>query len=290
MSLRFSLFFLVVFLFPAIPAVSEEQAPSEAASLFEKGGTLLKEGDVEGSMNAYMAAARAEPGNKEYSDKALLIRRVVAIRRYVAANAVSDKWKKMVLSLHSFYLKNGVHSEALKLDRMAHEKLKSALSGSLLVETLLELQKNAEALAVLKGLDKKDLDLQNRLYFGITLARLNRIDDAIKVRQRLQISGDTATGVLYDFARLDSLLGNEGEAIKALKLCFEKTPPSSLDLVKGFVKGCVDFKPLAAKAAFSDVMKTKSKIKESDCSGGTSCSTCPKKAGCSSSGKESKDK
>lgn len=288
MALRSMTIFLVSFLLLPMSAVlAEEKASSEAADLFVKGGALLQGGDIEGAMNAYMAAAKAEPGNKEYADKAMLIRRVVAIRRYVASSEVSPKWEKMVLSLHSFYLRNRIHEEALALDRITHEKLKSALSASLLVETLLEMGRDAEALAVLKSLDKKSLDLQNRLYLGIALARLDRVDEAHDLRKRLRVPENSGAGILYDVARFDSLLGRRTEAVETLRLCFEKTPPSNLALVKGFVKECADFKPLLASPEFAKVLKTQSKIKESDCSGGTSCGTCPKKSGCSTSTKES---
>ena len=281
MSFRNMLPLLAIVSLCAGPAFAEGLTVKEAADLFAKGETLLKQGDLDGAYQAYVSAARANPENAAYAEKAKLVRRVQLLRKYVEENEVSPKWEKMVLSLHAFFLQNGVHGEALAVDRMAHGKMNSALSASLLAETLLEMDRNAEALEVLKSLEPGKLDLQNHLYLGISLARLGKADEARDVAAHIALPETANLGQYYDLARLNTLLGDHAEACVLLTRCFEMTPPSQLDTVKGFAKQCADFKPLLALADFQTAMKTASKIEESSCSSGASCATCPNRSGCS---------
>ena len=187
----------------------------------------------------------------------------------------------MVLSLHAFYLSNGILEEALALDEKAHEKMKSALSASLLAETLLEMNKNEAAFELLGNLDEKQLDVQNNIYLGISLARLGKMDKAKKVATACPSSCcEAEVLVLYDAARLKALLGEEEEASRMLTRCFEVIPPSQLPTIKGFAKACPDFDSLKSSGRFAAVMKTASKIQESGCSGGEGCGSCPKSGGC----------
>ncbi len=282
MSFRTILFLMSAVFMLAGPAMAGENPANEAADLFTRGDVLLKQGDFDGAFQAYASAAKVDPENTAYAEKAKRVRRIQLLRKYVKSQEVSEKWEKIVLSLHAFYLQNGILAEALAMDRTAHEKLNSTLSASLLAETLLEMNKNGEAVAVLEGLAPEKANLQTRLYLGIALARVGRLDEARQVAQNLEFPDDAIFGLQYDYARLQAALGNREGAYNHLALCFEKTLPSQLAMVKGFARGCADFKPLLADAGFKKAMKTASKVSESECSSGSSCSTCPNRSGCSS--------
>jgi thioredoxin-like negative regulator of GroEL len=288
MPARFTLICIVLGFLVAAPAFAEE-INGEAAARFAEGEQLLEKGDLDGALKAYMAAAKADPENKAYIQQAMVLKRVKALRGYVDTNDPSPKWEKMVLSLHVFYLTHNMSGEALALDRMAFGKQDSALNASLLAETLLDLKKNEEAYTLLTDLDKEKLDEQNRLYLGITYARLERIDEARKLRDGLNITRQAKPGLLYDCARLNTLVGDHARALDQLKLMFEKTPPSQLDKNKNFVQACSDFTALKRVEGFSAVMSTLSKVAESSCSGGTSCGSCPNRSSCGSGAAADKD-
>lgn len=288
MSARFTLICIVLGCFLAAPALAEEVS-KEASTRFAEGEKLLEKGDLDGALKAYLAAAKADPENKNYIQQAMVLKRVKALRIYVDANEPSAKWEKMVLSLHVFYLSHNMAGEALALNRMAYGKQDSALNASLLAETLLDLKKNEEAYKLLTDLDKDKLDEQNRLYLGITLARLERIDEARKIRDDLAVTRQAKPGILYDCARLNTLVGDHAKAMDQLKLMFEKTPPSQLEKNRNFVMACSDFKALKSAEGYGAVMNTLSKVAESSCSGGTSCGSCPSRTSCSSGATEDKD-
>jgi hypothetical protein len=268
-------------LFLALPALAEEIS-GEAAARFAEGEKLLEKGDLDGALAAYMAAAKADPENKAYIQQAMVLKRVKALRGYVEANDPSPKWEKMVLSLHAFYLTHNMAGDALALDRMAFKKQDSALNASLLSEALLELKKNEEAYMLLTDLDKEKLDEQNKLYLGITLARLERVDEARRIRDGLEINRSAKPGILFDAARLNTLVGDHARALDQLKLMFEKTPPSQLDKNKKFVMTCADFTTLKRVEGYGAAMSTLSKVAESSCSSGSSCGSCPNRSSCSS--------
>jgi hypothetical protein len=142
---------MLALLLLAVPALAEEAAP-DATKHFADGQTLLTAGDLPKALEAFVAAAKADPENKEYARQALVVRRVLALRATVAKSEPSETWEKMVISLHSFYLRNGLRDHALTLDREAHAKATSATTAALVAETLLEMDREAEAADLLRAL------------------------------------------------------------------------------------------------------------------------------------------
>ena len=267
------------------PLVAGE-AP-DAARRYDDGRTLLGRGDLAAAYQAFAEAAKADPENEQYRKLAMTMKRVLALQKFVDENEPSEKWEKMVGSLHAFYLRNDAVKPAISLDRRAHEKLKSAFSASLLAESLLEADRNGEAAKFLGDLDGDLLDCQNRIYLSIALARLGDAGKAAEVAASNPLPEDAGPGLLYDFARYDALAGRAEQALERLTLLFQKTPPSSLPMLRTFVKRCSDFRSLASCEAFPRVMKTASLVKESKCSGGSGCGSCKMKGssgGCDKDG------
>ncbi|MFH1999431.1 MAG: hypothetical protein ABIK28_07105 [Planctomycetota bacterium] len=271
---------LTVFLFPAFVMAGDDTL--DAKQRFAQGEALLKKGEIQSAFEAFAAASKADPRNEEYTRQAMLIRRVLTLRKSLDGMEFSPSWEKTMLSLHAFYMTHNIYGQALVLDKLAHEKMDNAMSASLLAETLLALGKNGEALELLENLDTEKLNQQNRLYLGITLARLNRLEEAGKIRDEYLTSESTDIGFLFDMARMNTLLGDAKNAYRLLTICFENTPPSQLAQIKTFVIECRDFNPLMDSAGFAAVMETASKVVESGCSGGASCGSCPSRNQCSS--------
>jgi len=262
----------------------------EASKLHGEGTALLQKGDFDSALQAFSAAAKAAPDNPDYAQQAMLVRRILTLRKYVNEAELTPQWEKAVVSLHAFYLTQNLHNEALPLDRKAHEKMDNALSASLLAETLLEMGQDTEALNLLSGLDTKKLNPHNRIYLGIAMARTGQKEKAKKIRQTCRIDKPNETGLLFDLARLDTLVGDKKSALGLLKNCFEKTPGTQLAMVKGFVAECPDFKSLTDAPGFEAVMNALSKVNESGCSSGSSCGSCPNRTKCGSQGDASAKK
>ncbi|MHC4944671.1 MAG: tetratricopeptide repeat protein [Planctomycetota bacterium] len=286
--LRLVLCTLVLLLFPT--ALWADEKPDAAETAFAKGEALLERGDVEGAFQAYVVASRTQPDNRAYAEKAMLLQRIQRLRQYVSNQPVSPKWEKSVVSLHAFYHEHQILEEALALDRMAHGKLDSALTASLLSESLLRTGRNTEALALLEEGGEEKLNIPNRIYLGIALARMKRLEEAGEQASQLNITPLASPKLFLDLARLHALLDNRETCFALLRVCFEKTSPSRLDPVKETVRLCGDFKQLKDTPGFKAAMKAGSKIQESGCSSGSSCGSCPQRTKCSSDASQEKNK
>jgi tetratricopeptide (TPR) repeat protein len=279
-SLRCATSILVLLLFPVV--LWADDTTNAAGGAFERGEALLGQGDIDGALQAYVEASRAHPEIRAYADKAMLLQRIKRLRHHVSSQPPSPKWEKSVLSLHAFYHEHRILKEALALDRMVHGKQDSALTLSLLSETLLEAGLDDEALAILEEAGEAKLDIRNRIYLGIALARNQRSDEAKEQVSQIGLTPLASARLFLDLARLHALLKNHETCFALLRICFEKTPPSRLDSIKESARLCRDFKELRDTPGFKAVMKTASKIQESGCSSGSSCGTCPQRTQCGS--------
>jgi len=275
---------LLCLLLLAAPAFAGE--PPTAKGMFESGQTCLARGHFKDALTAYKQAAKLEPDNKVYAGRAMMLVRVLRARKYVETAKVDAKWEKVAISLHAFYVREGLLDEAVKLDRKIHAERPSAGSAAMLAETLLDRGKNEDALTLLGGLASEHKDLQNRLYEGIALARLEKTEEAKKVAKGLKVPADARPGILYDVARLQTLNGETGPAIATLTKCFAGLPAKSQATHRESAKKCPDFKAIAATPAFAKALATPSKVEESDCSGGSGCGSCPTRGGCDSEKKD----
>ena len=277
-ALKRTIFFLSLLVLLSFLAVRANEEPlSKAAESHATGTALLQKGDFKGALGAFTKAAKAEPDNAAYSDQVRVLRRVMTLRKYVAENDLSPKWKKVALSLHVYYLRNKVYGEALSLGKMVHIRLQNAESASILAQTLLELDKNAEAVSMLRALDKKERTSQTQVCLGIALARQGKADEAKKIASNWPRPADADAGLLINYARFNVLLGKHPAALETLIACLEQASLKQQGRIRDLVEECKDFKPLMAHADFAKVMQTKSKVETSSCSEGTDCGSCPKR-------------
>ncbi len=258
-----------------------EPAPDDAAGLFARGQGLLQKGAFLEAQKSFASASRAEPKNDVYKQYALVLRRVVALRKAVAKGEPSPKWEKMVASLHGFYLRHRVLTAALELDRMAHGKLQNTESEARFAETLLECGAEVEAAEMLARPAAWKRDARHATAHGIALGRLGRVEEALVIAKRTSVPSDASALLLRDRARLENRIGHQADALAVLQRCFEATPAATLPEMKTWVRANSDLKTLAAHANFEKVMKTGSKVAAASCSGGKDCGSCPKRGGCS---------
>lgn len=272
--IRLSCFGIVLLLVLTAPA----WAAGEGANAYAQGEALLRQGQVEQAAQSFLMAARAEPRNQAYVDRAMTLRRIVGLRRYVASNQPSDRWTKAVTSLHLFYVQNDMPQVALAQAQMAHQKLQNATTAGMVAECHLALGQNVEAANLLGTYSASSLDLA--LLHGIALARLGHADAARTIAGK-PLPAEATPGTLYDAARVRALLGESDQALAYLKSAFEKTPAQALGAVKVQAGKNPDFASLAQLPAFAQVLQTESKVKQT-CSGGNDCGSCPLKGRCGS--------
>ena len=268
-------------------AFARADSREDAAKLLTDGKVLLAKADFDGALRAYEAAMQADPKNDEYRQECSVLRRIMKIRGKLDEQKDAEKWEATARSLRAFYYDNDIYGDALVLDQQVHAKLSTAESAAMLAETQLELGKNAEAAALLGGLNDNKMTPQARVLLGIAWARQKKLDEAREAAGKLPKPDEAGPGLLFDMARLASLTGDQKKAAELLTQCFEATPPSRLEGFNAYAKQCKDLAGLVGTDAFAKVLKIESKVPESKCSGGTSCGKCPMRGGCSS-GKDGK--
>jgi hypothetical protein len=254
-----------------------------ADQAFANGETLLAKADFQGAMQAFAAAARADRANQEYLQHYAMVQQVIAMRSSLAAEKSPERWEYTARGLHSFYISQGLYQEALALDEQMHARLNTTISATLLAETQLAMNLNAEAATTLSGLEPSKQTAATRALAGLALARQGKLADARQVAGGLQLASEASPGELYSTARLHAAVGNQQEALQLLTRCFESLTPSSLDALKDHARQTPDFASLASTEAFTRVLKTESKVPESKCSGGSGCAGCPMRGSCPSS-------
>jgi len=264
----------------SIAAVSYAETAAES---FVQGEKALTKGEFGTALRFFAAAARADQSNQDYLQHYAMVRRIVDLRSRLDAEKQPQQWEYTARALRSFYVKERIYPELLKLDQAFHAKLKSAESTAFLAETQLAMDQNAAAVQTLSALEPSKATAMTQLLLGIALVRSGKTDEAKRIAEKISLPTDAGPNVTYTAARLYAATGDSTKSTALLKACFEATLPSLLDAFKSHAKTCSEFAAIASTPAFVDAMKTESKMPESKCSGGSSCAGCPMRGKCSKS-------
>lgn len=277
MSLRFA--WLLCFVLSTL-CLSQPARAETAKEAFASGQSLLASGDLPGALKQFSRAASAAQNNREYTQQYALVRQAIALRDTLAKETDSERWEYMGRALHSFYIGQGLYSDALALDRQMHAKLNTAQTAVTLAETALALDRGAEAAEVLAKLAPAEQTPGTRALHGLAVARQGRADEARQIANSLSLPNEASPSVLYAAARLHAASGDARAACDLLVRCFEGVAPSQLERFKEHAQKSVEFTSLVATPQFTQALQTKSKVPESPCSSGSRCSSCPMRAKC----------
>ncbi len=256
------------------------RAANDAEQAFQRGQQLVAEGDLRAAVQTLGSAVKLDRDNQRYLQQYLLTRQAVQLQAIMDKEKDSQRWEMAALALSSFYSSQNLYARALPVDEAMFKRLKTADSAVQLAETLLSLEKPDRAAEVLASLGTEKATTASRALRCVALARQGEVDEAKRVAATLRLASDADPGTLYLTARAQATVGQEAQSLATLTRCFEGIPPSRLDLLKSHTKLCVDFQSLATHPSFTQVLQTESKVSESKCSGGSSCSSCPMRGSC----------
>jgi len=263
------------------PAISRGETAQQA---FERGDQLVAQSDFREALQAHAAAVRADRSNQEYIQRFMLVRQIILLRANLDQERDFQRWYRTAKSLRSFYVSEGIYSEALLVDKRLHAKMNSASSAAQLAETQLAMGKNADAAQVLEALGPSKGTANTQALLCIALAKQGQTSEAREIAAGIAPSDSADTGTLYSLARMHAVVGNHDQALSTLTRCFEGVPPSRLDDFRSHASESPEFAALASTDGFAEALETKSKVVESQCSAGSSCSGCPMRGQCPSSG------
>ncbi len=270
-----------IFAFAALLLCSPAATAATAKDADAQGKALLAQGDFEGALKSFATAARADRENEDYIRNFSMLRHVIALRARLDKEQDTERWEYMARALQAYYTNERIYPAALELGEKMHTKLDTASSARSLAETQLAMDKNAAAEKMLAKLDPKKATLATRSLHGLALTRLKKVDKAKKIAKSLDVPKDVGPRELYCAARLQAAVGNAPAAVKMLTACMENVRPSLQDGYRAHARQCEDFASLSSSDEFAKALATKSKVPESECSGGSKCSGCPSRGKCS---------
>ncbi len=253
----------------------------DAETAYSQGQKLLTEGDLRGALKSYVQAVKLDRNNQQYLQQYQLARRALELQDKLSKETDAKKWESNALALRSFFNSQELTRLALPLDQQLFEKSPTEDNAITLAETWLTMERSEEAVQTLSKLPEAKLGPAGRAMLAIALARQGEREKAAAVAEGMTASPTAAdAGTLYLTARMQAALGKVDEAVATLTACFAAVPPSRQDMLKSHARLCRDFTDVAASPAFAQALATQSKVAESKCSGGSSCSTCPMRGAC----------
>ena len=243
---------------------------------------MLAQGDLRGALKAYATAAQTNRSNEGYVQQFLLVRQVVMLQDSLDKETDAARRTQLGQSLRAFYASQGLFGRALPIDQELYQRLGSPNAAIQLAETQLALEQAGLAAEVLSSLTPEQTTPATQSLLCVALVRQGKPDAARQLADRVVVDPQAGPGTLYIVARMQAAVGDSGPAVATLRRCFESVPPSRLEALRAHAQGCVDFASLHSGPEFKSALQTASKVTESTCSGGSSCSTCPLRGNCSS--------
>lgn len=269
----------------AVVAVGSTFADASSAPTaddhFAQGQRLLAQGDLDSAAESLAAAAEAAPENQQYRTEHALIRRVMLMRPMLAREADPAKWERLARALRSYYYDHRAYSEALALDHQRFERTPTPDAAALLAESQLETDHDVEAIRTVSEIEDAVKHPRLQRLKAIALVRTGKADEARSLLPLCTKVDEKDAAGHVELARLYALLGAENAASSEIGLALQWTPPSRVEIARKTIRSHPDFTGVIASEAFTVAMATESKVKESSCSGGTSCGSCPSRSTCS---------
>lgn len=256
-------------------------AANVAEDAFQEAQQLVASGDLLAAKKALVTAVKAERSNPKYLQQYLLVSQAIKLQEAVKTQKDPRRWESAAQSLSLFYTTHDLYAQALPVDEAIFKRSKTADAAVQFAETLLALKKFKQAAEVLSGLAPQQATTASQALLCVSLARQGDLSEAKRVEAGLQTTSAADSFTLYLTARAHAAVGETTRALTTLTRCYESVPPSRLEPLKSHTKLCSEFAGMASSDAFAQVLKTQSKVPESKCSGGSSCSSCPMRGNCS---------
>lgn len=246
---------------------------------------IEKDGNYQAAITAYAQAARANATVPYYRDQFALLRSVSKMQAALAKEPLAEKWKAYAEAVRVYHYNKGFYQAALAVDDAAYTKFKDPASAVHKIETLLMIGQDAQAQPLVASLSQASGDAvpaRWQTLSQVVLAHTGQADKALASMANLKIDPKVNSAGLFDVARVYKAAAKTDEALSCLRMFLEHTVPTEMATSRNMITLCADFQDLQNQDAFKAVLATQSKVAQSGCTGGSSCSSCALKDKCSS--------
>jgi tetratricopeptide (TPR) repeat protein len=241
------------------PLVHADKA-EDAAKAYLDGQVLLAQGKLPEALAQFEAAAKDDSAKPEYAAAAKGLKKALAQQEQLAKEQDPAKWTKLADELRAYFYAQESFDAALKLDQQRAERQPGTASKLLVVETLFELRKNAEATDLLAAIPEAEQSAASRAYLARGYARQGRKEEAAALLGKFEIPKEVDPQVLYLLASAHAALAHSDEAIAAMTRSLELTPPGEIKARRLAAGRSSDFGPLISNGLFQEAMQTESKV------------------------------
>jgi hypothetical protein len=277
----------VVFIASQI-AIAEQNAPAptndqitQLEAKIEK--LIVNDHNYTAALNEYVAAAKANPQEVYYRQQYAVLQRVVKMQNLIKTEINLEKWKSYAKAMRGYYYNKGFYSEVLALDLQAANKFNTGEFAANAVETMLLNGKTADAVKFIEEKKPEDKIVRYETLSLAAQALNGKAKESADALQALKIDPKTDSKSYFDAARIYNAAGDKEKTLSSLQLLLENTLPSEIEAERLMIKRTADFASLNGSEDYTKVLATQSKVEQSGCTGGSSCSTCKNRSKCSSS-------
>lgn len=243
---------------------------------------IVEKNDYPAALKVYAKAARSNMENPYFKQQYSILRRVIKMKRAMATENSEKKWMSYYQAIRSYYYASGYYKESVKLDEVAYGKFKTDELLLNLFETSVILEDNEKTSALI---NKAGDELKKNTKFCVLKlllkARSGDISiskaDLEKYKSRIKSNPES----LVYIAGLYLKQNDPKNAFECIALALENTIPTQMSTTRNLAYSLAVFKSVAKSEGFKQVLRTESKVKISDCTGGGDCSTCSLKNNCS---------
>lgn len=251
-------FLFAALLLFALAGFAHEPLKSAAAD-------AMKKGEFEKALTLFAEEIKASPEDARLKKLFSGLKAHLRHEKAFAQESDPATLAKLGKQVRAFYYQQGLFDRAEAVDRKLYETTPSTENAVSYGVTLLNLNKNKEAVDLFAKTDLKDAKSGSVLCAALAFARVGDKAKAAELCARVPVDKMNANELKL-YARIAALNGDGTAAADAARRILEQAQPKQHDSLKKQYFTEDDFKKVADLDVFRKALETKSKA-EDDCTG-----------------------
>ena len=231
----------------------------------------VSKGNYDKALELFAEAARQNPADANARTAYTYLKNILSKQESFSHEDNAERKQALGTALRSFYYAVGNVRKAQEIDQAVYAAAPTADNAIKLSSTLLTLEQNQEAEAVLTKVSPATVSTD--LLSAIVAARKGDLARNRELAGKIALKDLTKPADQLLYARAVAAAGDKVAAGDAIKYIFTNTEPKKLVSLKAFISQNVDFKKVAGSDELKLALETKSALK--DCAG--DCAKCPKR-------------
>lgn len=227
----------------------------------------LRSGDFDTALKLFPAEIEKRPGDVKLKKAYAALRTTIRRQELFDREDDPELLQNLGKPLRAYYYRFGLYQKAAAVDRKVCEKAPTPQNAVAYAVTLLNLDRNADAVKIFDSLKSEELPAGSQLCAALAYARTGEAKKADAIRARFPID-NLKPGLFPLAARIAAVRGDAKSAAALTRRILENAPAKQHDSLKKQLFASADFSGIATDAEFQAALKTASKLPDE-------CATCP---------------